>query len=43
MPVLVRTIHGTVELNKPTTPRRRPTPDADGIVRLRKGESVSIR
>jgi hypothetical protein len=42
MSALVRTITGSVELNGPKVPRRRPTPDADGIIRLRRGESVAL-
>ncbi len=31
-----------INLVHPTRPRANPTPDADGIVRLRRGESVKI-
>ncbi len=43
MSPLIRTLTGSVELNRPTTPRANPRPDADGVTRLRKGESVALR
>lgn len=42
MPALVRSIAGSIELNGPRVARLHPTRDADGITRLRQGESVRI-
>lgn len=43
MSPLIRTTSGSIELNRPTTPRANPRPDADGVTRLRKGESIALR
>lgn len=42
MSPLVRSTAGTVELNGSRVARLTPTRDADGIVRLRKGETVTL-
>lgn len=31
-----------VDYSHPTRPRRVPTPDSDGVIRLRRGESVVL-
>ncbi len=42
MTALIRSTAGTIELNSTRAARQNPTPDSDGVTRLRRGESVRI-